>query len=95
MPSTIERSLGPPLSSSAAGCSSSASRFRMSQWLSLTRTALGPGGEGALDGRVGLARHQAAESVILSGMPGIDRVGLILVNDAGYAFHIDGDVDPH
>src|SRR5215217_4111434 len=42
MPSTIERSLGPPLNSSAAGWSSSARRFRMSQWLSLTRTLVAP-----------------------------------------------------
>ncbi len=28
-------------------------------------------------------------------MTGIDRVRLILVNDPGHAFHVDGDLDPH
>jgi len=28
-------------------------------------------------------------------MSRIDRVGLILMNDAGNPFHVDGNVDPH
>ena len=55
----------------------------------------GAGGERALDGGVGLAGHQPAESVILSGMPGIDGVGLVFVDHTGHPFHVDGDVDPH
>jgi hypothetical protein len=30
-----------------------------------------------------------AKSIILSGMPRIGGIGLILVDYAGYAFHID------
>jgi hypothetical protein len=57
--------------------------------------AIGARGQGALDGGVGLARHQTAESVILSRMPRIDRIRLVLVNDTGHTFHVDGDVHPH
>ena len=67
----------------------------MSQWLSFTRTRSGTGRERALDRSVGFGRHQPAKPVILSGMSGIDRIGLILVDDSGHAFHVDGDVDPH
>ena len=56
---------------------------------------MAPAVERALDRGVGLAGHQPAESVILSGMPGIDGVGLVLVDHAGHPFHVDGDVDPH
>jgi hypothetical protein len=28
-------------------------------------------------------------------MATIDGVGLVLVNDAGHTFHVDGDVHPH
>ena len=67
----------------------------MSQWLSFTSTRVGARRQRALDGRVRLGRHQPAEPIILSGMSRIDRIGLILVDDAGHAFHVDGDVDPH
>ena len=57
--------------------------------------ALGTRRQRPLDGRVRLGRHQPAEPIILCGMPRIDRIGLVLVDDAGHAFHVDGDVDPH
>ncbi len=67
----------------------------MSQWLSFTRTVSAPAATRALDRGIGFARHQTAKPVIISRMLRIDRIGLVLVNDAGDPFHVYGDVDPH
>src|SRR5439155_1970740 len=53
------------------------------------------GTESAFDGRVGFRRHQASKPVILPRVKRISRVRLILMNDAGNAFHVNGDVDLH
>src|SRR5881392_1018185 len=42
IPCTMDRGLGSPATSSAAWCSSSASRLRMNQWLSFTTTFVAP-----------------------------------------------------
>ena len=42
MPSIIDSRRGPPDTSSAPGCSSSAAMLRMNQWLSFTTTRVAP-----------------------------------------------------
>ena len=67
----------------------------MSQWLSFTTTRSAPAASAPSMAALASAVIKPAQSVILCSMPRIDRIGLILVNDAGYAFHVDRDVDPH
>src|SRR6478672_929648 len=73
MPSTMLYSFGPPLMSSAASCSSSAIRFRMSQWLSLTHTDVAPAARApsmaALASPV-MSRHERAYSAACRGSVG-------------------------
>src|ERR1043166_5666448 len=100
IPCTMERGLGSPATSSAAWCSSSASRLRMNQWLSFTSTRVAPAAtaprpDGSLHGRIGLRRHEAPEACVLRRAGRIGRVRLGLVDHAGDAFHVDGDVDAH
>ena len=34
-------------------------------------------------------------AMVLAGAAGIERIRLVFVDDAGDAFHVDGDVDAH
>ena len=56
---------------------------------------VGAGLERAVDGGVGFGGHEPAEARVLRGAARVDGVGLVLMDDPGNPFHVDGDVDAH